>query len=230
MFKKLSLLAIIVVFAGIFNSCDDSKTDSQYAEEKITKNNLYSLAQKLTEENKLSREDIQLFTGAINRLGLNADSIVGKTVAELISAQDEFAKQQEFKQMTSILAKAEIIVNHSIKYIGMKPLDTLEKSYDYLVFEITNKSDKEIANLMGQFRFLDANNNLIKAYPIELKQIIPANTTLKANETRRLVYPFFHDKNNQRDEIVRAGNGLQVVWFPTEMIYSDSTVISSIIK
>jgi len=229
-FKSISRIVLIVVLVGLISSCGDQNPKSQYLSEKITKNNLYSLAQKIADENKMSREDIQLLTGAINRLGVNADSIVGKSVSDLINIQEEFLRQQDFKQMVSILAKAEIIANHTIKYIGMKPLDTLGNSYDYLIFDVTNNSDKSIKELIGQFRFLDANGTIIKAYPIELSKIMTVAPELKPKETRRFVYPFFHDKNNQRDEIVRNSKGLQVVWFPTVMEYTDKTKISSIIE
>lgn len=228
MYKLISKTLFIFALISIITACGDQKPKSQFLDEKVTKDNLYSLAQKISEENKMSREDIQLLTGAVNRLGLNVDSIVGKSIGELIKVQDEFIRQQEFKQMVSILAKAEIIANHTIKYIGLKPLDTLGNSYDYLVFDVTNNSEKSIKELTGQFRFLDANGTIIKAYPIELSKIITSPAELKPKETRRFVYPFFHDKNNQRDEIVRNTKGLQVVWFPTVMEYTDKTKISSI--
>ncbi len=228
--KFISKTLLLFATVTILVSCGNQKPQSQYVEEKVTKDNLYSLAQKIADENKMSREDIQLLTGAVNRLGLNADSIVGKSIGQLIAMQEEFIRQQEFKQMTSILAKAEIIANHTIKYVGLKPLDTLGNSYDYLIFDITNNSAKSIKELTGQFRFLDANGTIIKAYPIELSKIMTAPSELKSKETRRFVYPFFHDKNNQRDEIVRNTKGLQVVWFPTVMEYTDKTKISSIVE
>lgn len=230
MSKLISKALVIVFFIGLISSCGDRKPNSQYLNEKITKNNIYSLAQKIADENKMAREDIQLLTGAINRLGVNADSIVGKSVADLIKIQEEFLRQQDIKQMVSILAKAEIIANHTIKYIGLKPLDTLGNSYDYLIFDVTNNSDKSIKELVGQFRFLDANGTIIKAYPIDLSKVMTSAPELKPKETRRFVYPFFHDKNNQRDEIVRNSKGLQVVWFPTFMEYTDKTKISSIVE
>lgn len=224
--KTLVLFAVVSILA----SCGNQNPKSQYSEEKISKDNLYSLAQKISDENKMSREDIQLLTGVINRLGLNADTIIGKSIGELIAMQNDFIRQQEFKQMVSILAKAEIIANHTIKYIGIKPLDTLGNSYDYIIFDITNNSAKSIKELTGQFRFLDANGTIIKAYPIELSKIMTSPSELKTKETRRFVYPFFHDKNNQRDEIVRNTKGLQVVWFPSVMEYTDKTKISSVIE
>lgn len=224
--KTLVFFAVVSILA----SCGNQNPKSQYTEEKITKDNLYSLAKKISDENKMSREDIQLFTGAINRLGLNADTIIGKSIGELITMQNDFIRQQEFKQMVSILAKAEIIANLSIKYVGLKPLDTLGNSYDYIIFDITNNSAKSIKELTGQFRFLDANGTIIKAYPIELSKVMASPSELKSNETRRFVYPFFHDKNNQRDEVVRNSKGLQVVWHPTVMEYTDNTKISSVIE
>lgn len=220
--KTIAILTVLV----LITSCGDKKPQSQFLNQKVTKNNLDSLAQLIINENKISREDIQLLTSAINRLGVNPDSIMGKSLAELIKIQDEFIRQQEFKQMKSIMAKAEILANHKIRYVGIKPLDTLGNSYDYLIFEVTNNSDKTIKNLTGQFRFTDANGTIIKAYPIELEKIMVSPNELKPGETRRFAYPFFHDKNNQRDQIVRSTPNLQVLWFPTILEYTDKKIVS----
>lgn len=226
MLKFLTKTIAIFTVLVLITSCGDKKPQSQFLNQKVTKNNLDSLAQLIINENKISREDIQLLTSAINRLGVNPDSIMGKSLAELIKIQDEFIRQQEFKQMKSIMAKAEILANHKIRYVGMKPLDTLGNSYDYLIFEVTNNSDKTIKNLIGQFRLTDANGTIIKAYPIELEKIMVSPNELKPGETRRFAYPFFHDKNNQRDQIVRSTPNLQVLWFPTILEYTDKKIVS----
>jgi len=101
---------------------------------------------------------------------------------------------------------------------------------DILVFEITNTSNKDIKDLEGQFRFFDMQNQLIKAYPIELAKVMTQVPVIKPGETRRFAYPFFHDSNNERDEKVRSGQDLQILWFPVSMTFSDSTKISTIVN
>jgi hypothetical protein len=229
MFKKIIGSVFFLAMLTLMWSCSGSHPKSSYLQEKITKENLYDLANKIKQENKMTKEDAELFVGAINRLGLQSDSIVGKTVEQLIKEQDNFIRLSSYNLMISTFAKAEMLMEHKIKYLGLKPMDTLGKSYDYLVFEIKNEGNKNITDITGQLRFFTNANQIVKAYPIELNKVLDGNV-IKPNETRRFVYPFFHDKDNQRDELIRSGKDLQVLWFPVSMTFSDSSKISSEVK
>lgn len=228
MFRKVVLTLFVVSISLFVFACSDNK--SSFLDEKVTKDNLYDLAKKIMNENVMSKEDAALFNSAVNRLGLTPDSIVGKTVGELIKNEDDLAKKSVYDQMFSTLAKAEILMKHKIQYLGLKPFDTLDKSYDYLVFEVKNTSNKNITGLDGQLRFFNSANQIVKAYPIELSKVMPNAEGIKPNETRRFVYPFFHDKNNQRDEIIRNAKDLQVLWFPMSITFADKTTINSVLE
>lgn len=229
MSTKITKLLLFVLVSSLFWSCSNNEPKSSYLKEKLTKDNLYDIAQNIKKEGTLSRDYTELFVGAMNRLGLTPDSVLGKTVEQLIKEQENFLKTNSYNILVSTFAKAEILMNQKIQYLGLKALDTNDKSFDYLVFEVTNNSKKDIANLEGQLRFFNNQNQIIKAYPIELNKVLDGKV-LKTGETRRFAYPFFHDKTNQRDEIVRTGKDLQVLWFPTTLIYSDSTTITAEIK
>jgi len=178
----------------------------------------------------LTRDQIDLFNSAINRYGLTPDSITGKTVGEIITKEEQNLWQNSAKQLVATLAKVQILSNHKIKYLGLQPQDKDTVKLDILVFEITNTSNKDIKDLEGQFRFFDMQNQLIKAYPIELAKVMTQVPVIKPGETRRFAYPFFHDSNNERDEKVRSGQDLQILWFPVSMTFSDSTKISTIVN
>jgi hypothetical protein len=228
MFRKVILTVIVTAISLFVFACSDQK--SSFLDEKITKDNLNSIAKQIMDEKLMSKEDASLFNSAVNRLGLTPDSILGKTVGELIANEDALAQKSVYDQMYATLTKAEILMKHKIKYLGLKPFDTLDKSYDYLVFEVTNTSDKNIATVDGQLRFFNSSSQLVKAYPIELSKVMPNADGLKPNETRRFVYPFFHDKANQRDEIIRNAKDLQVLWFPMSISFTDSTKINSVLE
>lgn len=229
MSNKITKLLLLFFVVSFFWSCSNNEPKSSYLKEKLTKDNLYELAQNIKKEGSLSKDYTDLFVGAMNRLGLTPDSVIGKTVEQLIKEQESFLKMNSYNMLVSTFAKAEILMNHKIQYLGLKALDTNGKSFDYLVFEITNNSKKDIANIEGQLRFFNMQNQIIKAYPIEINKVLDGKI-LKAGETRRFAYPFFHDKTNQRDEIIRTGKDLQVLWFPTTLVYNDSTKITSDIK
>jgi len=229
MFKKLSIILFIAVsFIGI-TACSNEGS-SPILQEKITKENLYQIAQNIYNEKKLSREQIDLFNSAINRYGLTPDSIIGKTVEELITKEDQILWQNSAKQLVATLAKVQILSDHKIKYLGMQTQDKDTTRLDIIVFEITNSSNKDIADIEGQFRFFDMQNQLIKAYPVKLAKVMTKTPIIKPGETRRFAYPFFHDPNNERDEKVRAGKDLQILWFPVSMTFADSTKINTVVE
>ncbi|OGU55824.1 MAG: hypothetical protein A2X64_11320 [Ignavibacteria bacterium GWF2_33_9] len=225
MFKKLTLALVTIAFAVMANSCQDPK--SSFLETKLEKDNLNTVAKQIMDENVMSREDAILFNSAVNRLGQTPDSILGKTVGQLINEEADLAKLNIYTQMYGTLSKAEILMKHKMKYLGLKPMDTLEQSYDYIVFEVDNTSDKSIADLQGQLRFFNAANQLVKAYPIELSKVMGNPEGIKPKETRRFAYPYFHQKDNQRDEIIRNSKDLRVVWFPMSIAFTDKTEINS---
>lgn len=228
MFRKVVLTLFVATISLLVFACSDQK--SSFLDEKISKDNLNSIAKQIMDEKVMSKEDAALFNSAVNRLGLTPDSVLGKTVGELIANENALAQKSVYDQMYATLTKAEILMKHKIKYLGLKPFDTLDKSYDYLVFEVTNTSDKNIASVDGQLRFFNSSNQLVKAYPVELSKVMPDANGLKPNETRRFVYPFFHDKANQRDEIIRNARDLQVLWFPQSLTFTDKTKLNSTIE
>jgi hypothetical protein len=228
MFKKLTIiLSIAIAITGLYSCSNEEK--SSLLQEKITKENLYQIAQKIYNEKKMPREQIDLFNSAINRNGLTPDSIIGKTVEELIAKEEQTLWQNSARQMVATLAKVQILSDHKIKYLGLQPQDQDTNKLDILVFEITNTSSKDISNINGQFRFFDNQNQLVKAYPVQLAKVMTKTPVIKPGETRRFAYPFFHDPNNERDEKVRLGKDLQILWFPIDLTFSDSTKINSVV-
>ena len=229
MFKKFAIITFLAISLFGIISCSN-EGGSPVLQEKITKENLYQIAQNIYNEKTLTREQVDLFNSAINRYGLTPDSVVGKTVQELISKEEQALWQNSGKQLVATLAKVQILSDHKIKYLGLQPQDKDTTKLDILVFEITNASNKNITDLEGQFRFFDMQNQLIKAYPIKLEKVMTQSPVIKPGETRRFAYPFFHDSNNERDEKIRAGKDLQILWFPVSMTFSDSTTISTVVK
>ncbi|HRS01520.1 MAG TPA: hypothetical protein P5545_03115 [Bacteroidota bacterium] len=229
MFKKSILILLITASFLSISSCS-KEGNSPVLQEKLTKENLYQIAQNIYNEKKLTRDQIDLFNSAINRYGLTPDSIIGKTVGELITKEEQNLWQNSAKQLVATLAKVQILSDHKIKYLGLQPQDKDTLKLDIIVFEITNTSNKDIQDLEGQFRFFDMQNQLIKAYPIQLSKVMTQVPVIKPGETRRFAYPFFHDSNNERDEKVRAGKDLQILWFPVSMTFSDSTKINTIVN
>ncbi|HPD33139.1 MAG TPA: hypothetical protein PKV40_02190 [Candidatus Kapabacteria bacterium] len=229
MYKKSILILLITASFLSISSCS-KEGNSPVLQEKLTKENLYQIAQNIYNEKKLTRDQIDLFNSAINRYGLTPDSIIGKTVGELITKEEQNLWQNSAKQLVATLAKVQILSDHKIKYLGLQPQDKDTLKLDIIVFEITNTSNKDIQDLEGQFRFFDMQNQLIKAYPIQLSKVMTQVPVIKPGETRRFAYPFFHDSNNERDEKVRAGKDLQILWFPVSMTFSDSTKINTIVN
>lgn len=216
MYKKFAML---FVFVGIIISgCTKQEfTNTNIMSEKITLHNLPEIAKKIKAEPALTKEEIELFTNGLVRLGTVKDSVVGKTVLDIIKSQKEFVLQQSKAFCENTASRVDLAINHKFTYIGYQPLEQNGQQINAIIFEITNLSDKEIRFVRGQLNFYTPDNQLLKVFNLI------ADRPIKPGELQRFVNPFNHDKNNQRDEIFRNSKNLRAIWAPTSIEFVDGS-------
>jgi hypothetical protein len=220
---KLLLLAILLVSLV---SCQQAQKDPAVYKEVITKDNLQELAEKLS-QSSVDAQEIQYFNAGITRLGVQ-DSLVGNSIGDVIKMQKEFTKQQSAKAVDNAAAKIEMIMNHGFKYVGVAPKDDLGKPLNVIIYEVTNKSEKEMVDIQGALQFVTPQGNkLVKVYPIKSKQMIEKNGPIKPGETRQLVLPYDHSETSVRDSIVRNIRQLKHLWRPVMIEFADGSKITS---
>lgn len=218
---------IFLMIAVLFFSCETAEKKPLVFSEVISKDNMSAVAEKISSDANISGEQIEVLNRGISRLALAGnDTIVGLTLGEIYNYQKDFRKEQALAAMNENINKVSLIMNHSFKYIGLVPR---EDSLDFIVYEITNNSNKDIKNLTGVLQFYNTNNQLVKQYPLRLDVALnnEDEKIIKSGDTKRLTLPYVHNKENVRDSIMRFGrNNLKTLWQPRGILFTDDTKIS----
>lgn len=213
--KTILLLAVVGV---ILSACTKQEfTNANVMSEKITLHNLPEIAEKVKAEPALTKEEVELFANGLVRLGVNKDSVIGKTVLDIIKSQKEYVMQQSKSFCEATAKRVDLAINHKFVYIGYQPLEKDGQQLNVIIFEITNVSDKEIRVVKGELDFYTPENALLKAYNLA------SDRPIKAGETQRFAMPFVHESTNQRDEIFRNSKNLRAIWMPLSIEFSDGS-------
>lgn len=222
---KVSMFAFV---AFMFMACSQQeKLDPQIYDQKFTQNNIQDLLDKVAKDTKISREKMDILTAGITRLSsMKRDTLIGKSLMDVINIEEEFLKQRSVATLNSQGVKVNLVLNHEFRFIGLMPRDTMDKSFNLLVIEITNKGGKEMSNMQGNLQFYDPNGQVVKSYPITIKNALNGEK-IAAGATKRVVIPYTHDKNNIRDEMMRNDiKNMRAVWVGTMIEWADGAQIS----
>lgn len=222
---KFSILLVVTVF---FASCNQGeKLDAQIYDQKFTKDNVQELLDKVTNDKSISREKMDILTAGITRLSsMNRDTIIGKSLNEVINIEEDFLKQRSIATLNTQGVKVNLVLNHEFKFVGLMPRDTLDKSFNIIVIEITNNGKSEMANMQGNLQFYDPNGQVVKSYPITIKNALNGEK-IAAGTKKRVAIPYTHDKNNLRDEMMRNDiKNMRAIWVATMIEWADGSQIS----
>lgn len=225
--KSLKLIILTFISLAIITSCQQAEKNPAVYKETITKDNLIELSEKVENTKELDALDLQYFNAGITRLGV-IDSLNGKTIGEVINLQKEFQRVQSATALSNTAPRIQLVMNHGFKYIGVAPKDDAGTPLNIIVYEVTNKSEKDMVDLQGGLQFVtNQGNKLVKVYPIKSSIVLEKNGPIKPGETRRLALPFDHVSTSVRDSIVRNINNLKHLWQPVEITFADGTKISA---
>ena len=225
--KIFKILISAVAALVIFSSCQQNESNLPVYKEVITKSNLLEIVNQIETSEEVDSEELQLFSAGIARLGVK-DSLAGLSVGEVIAMQREFQRKQAVDAISTSAPRVELVMNHTFKYVGIAPKDDGKEPLNVIVYEVTNKSDKEMVDIQGGLQFVTPRDNkLVKLYPVKSKVMIEKNGPIKPGETRRLALPFQHVDTSVRDSIVRNIQGLKHLWQPLMIEFSDGTKITT---
>lgn len=230
LYQSIIVLSLIIVL--VFVGCQPSAKESKLFGEVITKTNISETFKKLRDDQEFTSEDFEDFTNGLTRLvTLSQDSLLGKSVGQIIKEQKVHQRDQIAATAANQAIKVELVLNHDFKYVGMKPtkIDTQDnsmKEIDFMVYEITNKSGKEISNVQGALQFYNKSNEVVKVYPIASNKVTK-DQGIKPGETKQIAHPFDHDLNNVRDQTIRNDHqNLIPIWICTSIEFKDGTKIA----
>jgi len=225
--RNLLILSIVIMATILFASCSQQeKLDSKIYDQKFTKENVQDLLTQVSNDKSISREKMDVLTAGITRLSsMKRDTILGKSLLEIINLEEEFLKQRSIATLNTQGVKVNLVLNHEFKFAGLVARDTLDKSYNLIVIDITNSGKEEMSNMQGNLQFFDPNGQVVKSYPITIKNALNGEK-IAAGATKRVVIPYTHDKNNIRDEMMRNDiKNMRAVWVATMIEWANGSQI-----
>ncbi len=204
---RISLFAfffIVLIFAG----CEKKKS-SKLLNEKVTEQNFFSLIEKVKKDSLFTLEELDLFSTAIARYSNFVDSLYNKSVKQIIEQERLNRRRQGFINLVT-----NAIVAHSrFRYDGWKPIDINGTQFNVFTYTISNISKVNINKISGFLQFSTSNNQLIRAYRINIDQAIPAGQFTQFQSTFR-----FEQGNRNEELLIKAlkesPNQIFVSWRP----------------
>lgn len=226
----IKLLTIIAIAFVIFTGCEQKAKKSPLLNESITKDNLVQIITEAGKDPLLTADEMKyLSTGMTTLLSKSVDSLVGKTLAQVIEFEIENERNQMAANLANVATRSELVLNHKFLLVGLAPqADTANnRELNSIVFEFTNRSDKDIVDFKGALQIYTQNRQLVKNFIMGKIPVVLGNQPIKAGETRRIIYPFVHDPNNNNDMTLRTQwDQMRRIWVPSEIIFADGTKIS----
>lgn len=209
-------------------SCSQEKK-SKLLSTKITDSNLIELTQKMENDKDLSINDLKDFKSGFQILGQVKDSLIGKTVGDIIDYSRNIKLTKEANEIKNIANVAMMNYSLTVQAKSINPSDNQTNMFNIASYSIENKTDKEIVEING---FINLNttdkNELVKRLPLNLNAKNLQGKTFKAGTTEQINYPYNHDPKNQRDNYIRqAPNNLRAFWFPEKIVFSDGTTLEA---
>lgn len=189
-FSCLALGMILLLAA-----CDTRSTGAY--KEKFTSSNFEQTVKKLADDNSVPTEDIAMLTNSLKRLSIYKDSIVGKTVGDLIKNEETYVRDYSKSQLLATANVAMVRVGTENKFIGIMPgKNQSGQDVNNLYFSFSNKMAKNLAALDGELVFYYRNNpqaqpTLLKAIPFNFRNEIAACT----KDTLIFYEPFSENDN-----------------------------------
>lgn len=223
--KKIPFLLTTFIITLVLISFSCSQQNQEPASRsnilKFSEDNFVEIINKIKEDPTMTREQLTLFTNGIARMGTQTDSLVGKTVGEIIQLQKDYLRRSA---LTSMLSTS-MNIHHGFGLLGWEPVEQEGKQFDVFKYAIQNKSDKNLEVVEGLLKFYTNNNQLIRIYPIRVEQSIGVDSTQQFESTFR--YDSTNKSANMLRRLMTSETGRAIpIWQPTLIKLGDGSSIS----
>jgi len=182
-------ILLFLTFTLILSGCE-KKRASKLLNEKVTAQNLFEIVDKAKNDSLLSFEELDFFTSAVIRYNNVLDSLYNKTLKQIIEQEMKIRRRQSAIN----LATNTISAFSRFKYDGWKPIDINGSKFNVFTYTISNISKNDIKKVYGFLQFLTPNNQLIRAYRINIDQVI------KGGQYTQFQSTFKYEEGNKNEE------------------------------
>lgn len=218
-----NILELVLLAGFILVSCD-TKKESALLGEKLSLSTLHEVSKKVAADPDIDMFDLRYYQKGVSNFLTNRDSISNYTVGDLIRLQKE---KERGIITTDLLASSKFLefnLNLGFKLIKLSPADQEDTKMNVITYQFFNLGDQDIKHVKGLVKILNrANNVLIKQFPVDFTEVVPAKKGLQKN------MPYIHDEANERDQIIRNPQALlKFEWHPEMIEFADGTKIEAI--
>lgn len=224
MHNKFKLFfAAILTASFIMVSCQ-TQEKSPILKEVFNSNELPELIEKVQNDQKLTKDEIDLLAAGISRNLNTLDSINGKTLEQIIILQSDFLKNSAITTLTNTAIGTSI----QSRYIGWQPDSVNLKNIDGFKIYIKNKTNKEIKRVFGRLNFFNNQNQVLGLFDVNLnvtvqpeKESIILAKISSVNQDNGI-----NDLAKIRDILENQPNTLFAQWTVIEVEFADGKNIS----
>ncbi len=205
MLKKLLLVLSIVI---LVSSC--SKNESNVKSIQVTLENLAEVAEKVKNDQSITKEEVDLLNTSISYYAPLKDSLKNKTVGDLISTERTRQNEIARESLSNNLNRIEFTGSVAVAFDNMEKVQEAGKDMLVATYRFQNTSKSDIKLLKGFLDFFNQQGVIVKRYEIIIDKDIPAGKILTVR------YPYGYDENNERDRLIVSNwKDYPRVWKPT---------------
>jgi len=218
---KFSLLCILIVFSLLVFSCQENKENKpQFYNEKFNKDNISGLVEKLKSSKQVTLEDIDFLNNALNRYTSKTDSLLGKSIQDLIKEEKDRFMLASANNVFVSATRTQIHLNLGLEVNDFEVKQEGSIRYNTPTYVFTNKSQKDIISIRGHLDAMVDNKTVVKRMNIEMNQVV------KAGEKLTFKYKYELNPENERDTYLSEHfDELAKVWYPISIKFGDGTAV-----
>ncbi|GAB5465048.1 MAG: hypothetical protein Kapaf2KO_04840 [Candidatus Kapaibacteriales bacterium] len=211
--KILLLPALFASFFLLFSCASEPESNSETLNDTFAIDNALEITEKVNSDEKITPEDIELFNRGVAQLGNVKDSLVGKTVREVIEWSEENKKIQQTELAIINAKKFEMNNAVSFNLKGFTPQKTEEgREQNVISYQFANNTTQTIDSIAGMLQFFNATNNtIIKQFPLF------SNKPMEPARGFENSLAFIHNPEDTRDMFIRNNLNnkmIRVQWKP----------------
>ncbi len=198
--KNYILLALV---AAMMFACSKDEYSSALFNEKFTINNFTEIVEKVKADRDISAENITYLNNGLKRLSFFKDSIVGKTVKEVILSEKAWVHDYANKDLAKTADISILKLNTTNNFYGVvKAVDQANKDYNRLYFIFNNKYNKPIKRLAGEVLFFyrpEGSEQQVQLEPMEFSY----TDKIRANAIDTIIFNQPFEASNQAANLFR---------------------------
>lgn len=203
----------------LFFSCNQ-KNESPLLKEKFDYSKLPDMIDKIKNDTKFQKENIDLLSGIVIKYAQTPDSVNGKTISALIDKEKELLRKNSITSLVSSALNS--VINY--RYLNWEFKDTNNAKYTVVNYAIQNRSKQDIKAIEGIFSFVTTANQTIRTIPIKINQELKSGLTYSFSTS----YPSRDDdqlEKTLRELLETKSPNLYTLWQPTSIEFSDGKKI-----